>query len=259
MLVPGPTAAPRSMHWICAALTDRGRRRRRNEDAYLAAPAARLFAVADGMGGHAAGDVASRIAVDVLAAEFAPPPSPRIRHPTLTRRLLRAFAAVNDAILAHAASHPECGGMGTTLTTVAPLVAAPRCVVAHVGDSRLYRLRGGELAQITQDHTWVQQQVDAGMLTPGEARHHPLSSLLNRVLGTPQVGPADTLVIDAAPGDLLLLCSDGMTTMVEDADLCALLDRPLPLDELARQLVEAANLRGGADNITVVLVQAEAS
>jgi PPM family protein phosphatase len=245
------------MHWHSVALTDRGRRRRRNEDAFLLLPDSRLFAVADGMGGHAAGNVASRMAVEVLSRSFPRAPSPAIRHGTLTRRLLAAFDAVNAAILSHAAAHPECSGMGTTLTAVAPLRGMQECVVAHIGDSRLYRLRGGELTQITRDHTWVQQQVDAGMLTPDQARDHPLASLLHRVLGTTQVGPADTLLIDTQPGDLLLLCSDGLSGMVPDADLCAMLTRSLPLEQHARELVDAANARGGTDNITVLLLQPE--
>jgi PPM family protein phosphatase len=246
------------MRWQSCALTDRGRVRRRNEDAYLVLPESRLYAVADGMGGHAAGDVASRTAVNVLAESFARVPSRRIMHGAMTRRLLDAFAAANAAILSHALTQPQCAGMGTTLTAVAPLDAAAQCVVAHVGDSRLYRLRAGELHQVTRDHTWVQQQVEAGILTPAEARHHPLSSLLNRVLGTQEVGPADSMVFDTLPGDLLLLCSDGLTGMIDDAELATLLQRPLPLEQHARELVEAANAGGGTDNITVLLLRAAA-
>lgn len=254
MAVPAPAAA--LMSWSSAGMTDRGRRRARNEDSLLLRADARIYAVADGMGGHAAGNVASRIAIDVLAGAFERPPSPRIRAATLARRLLGVFDDANRAILEHAAAHRECAGMGTTLTALAPLAGAGQCVVAHVGDSRAYRLRDGELTQLTRDHTWVQQQVDAGMLTSAEVRHHPLSSVLSRVLGTAAVGPADTLVVDAAPGDVFLLCSDGLTTMLEDGDVCMLLDRPLSLEERARELIDAANLRGGLDNITIVLLAA---
>jgi PPM family protein phosphatase len=247
------------MRWHSCALTDRGRRRRRNEDAVLELPESRLYAVADGMGGHRAGDVASRLAVDALAASFARAPSPRIRAGALTRRLLDAFDRANDTILAHAAAQPECTGMGTTLTALSPLPVRPQCVIAHVGDSRAYRLRRGELQQLTNDHTWVQQQVDAGMLTPVEARHHRLSSVLHRVLGTSAVGPADSFVVDAAPGDMFLLCSDGLTTMLDDEAVRQLLSRDAPLDTLARSLVDRANELGGQDNITVLLLQAEAA
>lgn len=247
-----------SVRWQSFGLTDRGRRRRRNEDAFLDLPECRLYGVADGMGGHRAGDVASRIAIAALRASFPRAPSPRIGAAALTRRLLAAFERANSDVLAHAAAHPECGGMGTTLTALAPLAGAAQCVIAHVGDSRAYRLRAGELTQLTHDHTWVQQQVDAGMLTPVEARHHRLSSVLHRVLGTTAVGPADTLVVDASPGDLFLLCTDGLTNMLDDAAVHRLLSRDLPLDALVRGLVDAANDLGGHDNITVLLVRAPA-
>jgi PPM family protein phosphatase len=247
-----------SMRWHSFSLTDRGRSRRRNEDAVLELPDTRLYAVADGMGGHRAGDVASRLAVDTLASCFERPPSPRIRAAALTGRLLDAFDRANANILNHASANPSCVGMGTTLTAVVPLARDPQCVIAHVGDSRAYRLRAGELRQLTRDHTWVQQQVDAGMLTLVEARHHRLSSVLHRVLGTTAVGPADTLVVDAEPDDLLLLCSDGLTNMLDDATLLQLLSTGEPLDVLARSLVAEANERGGLDNITVLLLRAEA-
>lgn len=221
-------------------------------------PGARVFAVADGMGGHAAGDVASRLATEMLRRAFARAPSSRIRSAALARRLIEAIDAANRAILEHAAQHRECTGMGTTLTVLAPLAAADQCVIAHVGDSRAYRVREGELRQLTCDHTWVQQQVDAGMLTPAEARHHPLSSVLSRVLGTPEMGPADTIVADVRPGDRFLLCSDGLTTMLDDDTLRAILREELPLDQCARTLVDAANRNGGIDNITVLLLAAAA-
>lgn len=252
MVVPVPAAS--LMSWSSAGATDRGRRRARNEDAMLLRPQSRIYGVADGMGGHAAGNVASRLAIDALAAAFERAPSPRIRAATLARRLLGVFDDANRAILDHAAANRECAGMGTTLTALAPLARTDRCVIAHVGDSRAYRLRRGELTQLTRDHTWVQQQVDAGMLTPADARHHPLSSVLSRVLGTAAVGPADTLVVDAEPGDTFLLCSDGLTTMLEDIDVRTLLSLRVPLEQRARELIDAANLRGGFDNITVVLL-----
>jgi protein phosphatase len=255
MVVPA-RAAP--MSWSSTGLTDRGLRRVRNEDTLLVRPDARIYAVADGMGGHAAGNVASRIAMDVLGAAFERAPSPRIRPATLSRRLLGVFDAANREILDHAAANRECAGMGTTLTALAPLARGRQCVIAHVGDSRAYRLRDGRIAQLTRDHTWVQQQVDAGMLTPGDARHHPLSSVLSRVLGTAAVGPADTLVADVEPGDTFLLCSDGLTTMLDDARIAAIAGTAEPLEERARALIDAANGSGGFDNITVILLAANA-
>jgi protein phosphatase len=255
MAVPGQTAA--IVNWNSAGLTDRGRRRPRNEDSLLVRPASRIYAVADGMGGHAAGNVASRTAIDVLVRAFLRAPSPRIRAATLSRRMLGVFDDANRAILEHAAAHRECAGMGTTLTAFSPLAGTAQCVIAHVGDSRAYRLRAGELTQLTRDHTWVQQQVEAGMLTPDQARHHPLASVLSRVLGTDSVGPADTLVADAAPGDVFLLCSDGLTTMLDDSDVLAILNQPLTLEQRAQALIDDANQRGGVDNITVVLLAAD--
>jgi serine/threonine protein phosphatase PrpC len=252
-------AAQDCMHWRASALSDRGRVRRRNEDSFLIAPRARLLAVADGMGGHAAGDVASRIAIQTLEAAFARAPSPRIRAPALARRLLAAFNAANESILQHARLHRETSGMGTTLTTLMPLQTSTQAVIAHIGDSRAYRLRGGALVQLTRDHTWVQQQVEAGILSAVEARQHRLASVLSRVLGTEAMGPADTFIIDIEPGDRYLLCSDGLTNMLEDADLEAMLARAEPLDDIARQLIHAANLRGGHDNITAVLAETEAA
>jgi PPM family protein phosphatase len=254
MVVPD---AGRTLHWRAHGLTDRGLKRPRNEDALLVAPTARILAVADGMGGHAAGNVASRIAVETLAGAFPKAPSPRILAATLGRRLQDVFAAANLAILGHAAAHRGCRGMGTTMTALAPLAATAECVIAHVGDSRAYRLRAGELVRLTHDHTWVQQQVDAGILTPAAARGHRLSSMLTRVLGTELTGPADVVVADAVPGDIFLLCSDGLTNMVEDSDLRLLLGAELPLDALAAELVAEANRRGGADNITVLLAAPE--
>jgi protein phosphatase len=246
-----------SLHWRAYGLTDRGLHRWRNEDALLLAPARRLFAVADGLGGHAAGDVASRVAVASLAASFPRPPSWRIGARTLGRRLEAAFHTAHKAILDHAAADPACAGMGTTLTALAPLAAAPACVIAHIGDSRAYRLRGAELRQLTRDHTRVRHLVDAGMLTPRQARHHARASVLTRALGMDSTPQVDTFAMDAAPGDIFLLCSDGLTTMLEDADIARLLATDAPLEARCKALVAEANRRGGTDNITVVLATAE--
>lgn len=248
-----------SLSWHSAAATDRGRRRARNEDAVLVLPASRVYAVADGMGGHVAGNVASRLATETLASEFERAPSPRIGAPALARRFISAFDAVNAAILRHASARPSYAGMGTTLTAIAPLVASPQCIISHIGDSRAYRFRAGSLVQLTRDHTWVQQQVDAGMLTPLEARHHPVSSVLSRVLGTSAVGPPDTFTADVIAGDVFMLCSDGLTNMLDDLELRGLLAESLPVDAMVARLVDVANARGGDDNISVVLLQCAAS
>jgi serine/threonine protein phosphatase PrpC len=245
------------MHWEYFARTDLGLRRRRNEDAVLALPACRLYAVADGMGGHAAGDVASALALATLAAAFPGPPSPRIKAETLARRLQEAIDTAHQALVAQGRQHPAQLGMGTTITALATLVAEPACVIAHVGDSRAYRLRNRELLQLTHDHTWVQAQVDAGILTPLQAASHPYRNVLVRVLGGGgEPGPADVVSADAEPGDVFLLCTDGLCGVVANEDLETMVGRELPLATIAHQLVDAALLRGAPDNVTLVLLRA---
>jgi PPM family protein phosphatase len=257
MVVPDVRAAGAVMRWQAAGLSDRGRRRPRNEDALLLLPESRIFAVADGMGGHAAGDIASRLAIAELAAAFTVPGAPVTDADALAERMTAAFASANRAVLGHGAEHPGDAGLGTTLTALAPLDSEPCCVIAHIGDSRAYLLRGGALMQLTRDHTWVQQQVDAGMLTPRQARSHPYSSVLLRVLGMPDVGRADIVALDVLPGDTLLLCTDGLSGMITDGDLRTMLARDLDVARHAHELVEAANLRGGVDNITGIVIRVE--
>jgi protein phosphatase len=246
------------VHWDAASATDRGRVRRRNEDAILMRPDRRLYAVADGMGGHAAGNVASALAVETLDSAFPRAPSPRIGASTLARRMTEAFARANDVIVQRSASRRAEAGMGTTLTALAPLLAESACVIAHIGDSRAYRLRGGRLDQLTTDHTWVQQQVDAGALSVEAARTHPWSSILTRVLGMEQPGAADIIIADVALFDTFLLCSDGLTGMVSDVDIAGILSAKSPVTDTCNELVAAANASGGRDNISVVVLRAHA-
>lgn len=243
------------MDWEWTALSDRGRRRARNEDSYLVRPDKRLYAVADGMGGHAAGDVASRMAIEALDREF-PDRAPEDDVEAIERLLVDATSAANCDILEVGRREADKRGMGTTLTTLVTPVNGNGCIIAHIGDSRAYRARSGGLEQLTTDHTWVQQQVDLGALTLKTARSHPLSSVLTRVLGVDEGVPPDVLRSDVAPGDVFLLCSDGLTGMVDDASIAALLTEDGALEEIARALVDAANERGGYDNSTVVLVRA---
>lgn len=241
------------MEWIATGITDRGLRRPSNEDAYRIREDVGLFLVADGMGGHAAGEVASGIAAEIVERE--------------TVRALKSGAApgaaLSDAIraahreiVARAEAEPALSGMGTTLTAALFEPAVGLLHLAHVGDSRAYLLRDGELRRLTRDHTWVQQQVDQGRLSEAESRTHPYANVLLRALG----GAEDTVEVDAghmsiSAGDLVLLCTDGLSGTVDDADLREILDRPLPIETLAEQLVEAAKLRSGPDNITAVLVR----
>jgi len=234
------------------ATTDPGLRRSENEDAYLLDTEGGLFCVADGMGGHAAGEVASRLAVEVLAREMARPDDGA----TLDARLRAAVAAANRAILETAERDPALAGMGTTLTALALARDDGGYTIAHVGDSRAYLFRRGKLSQLTADHTWVQQQVDAGLLTPEEARGHPFSSMLVRAVGIAADPEIDIIRGDLEPGDLILLCSDGLSGMVDDDEIASILARDLPLDDTARELAAAANRNGGADNITAILIRA---
>jgi protein phosphatase len=244
------------MEWEHHARSELGLRRQRNEDALLVDPDCRLFAVADGMGGHAAGDVASALAVATLAAAFPGAPPPGTAATELGRRLQGVFAAAHLALTAQARANPAQAGMGTTLTALAVLEDQPGCVLAHIGDSRAYRLRAGALELLTTDHTWVQEQVQAGMLSPLQAESHPYRSVLTRVLGGGvDPGEADVVLAEAEPGDLFLLCSDGLSGVIGNHDLAVLLAQPRPLPELAEQLVQATLLRGAPDNLTMVLLR----
>jgi protein phosphatase len=230
-----------------AGRTDPGRRRRRNEDAYVLAPP--LFAVADGMGGAQAGEVAARLATaafreyheaDDLAGE---------------ERLAAIIQEANRRIFERARVDSEVSGMGTTVT--AALLEEGRIVIGHVGDSRAYRLRGGRLEQLTDDHSLVADLVRGGRISPEEAETHPQRSVITRALGTDPEVDVDSLAVDAESGDLYLICSDGLTTMITDEEILAILERAKSLESAGKDLVKAANRRGGEDNVTVVLFNVE--
>jgi protein phosphatase len=146
--------------------------------------------------------------------------------------------------------------MGTTLTAIAFPRGASSCALAHVGDSRAYRLRDGRLDLLTRDHTWVQDQVDAGRLDPEQARVHPYANVLSRVLGLPALDLVETTIIEVKPHDVLLLCSDGLTAMLEEENIQAILHAQPDLQAAAAQLIDTANAHGGVDNVTVVLIRA---
>lgn len=230
------------------ARTDRGRMRRHNEDAFLARPEVGLYAVADGMGGHAAGEVASAIAVETVAALA---DDAGIDADAAADAIRRANDAIRDA----AAQDPDRAGMGTTATVL--VLHGEAYAVAHVGDSRAYLMRGDTLRQVTVDHTWVQEQVEMGVLSPMEARRHPWSSVLTRALGTEADVDVDVIEGSAQPGDLFLLCSDGLTAVLTDDDLADILGAPTSLETRGQALIDAANAGGGPDNITLVLVQVD--
>jgi protein phosphatase len=237
------------------ARTDVGRWRPANEDAHIVLDRLRVFAVADGMGGHAAGEVASRIAVDVIASLAQSADD----DPTaLEQRLTRAVDQANDAIAQAAESTPEHAGMGTTLTVLAFTDDGSAGAFAHVGDSRLYRFRDRQLVQLTHDHTWVQEQVSQGNLTVEQARSHPLSSMLSRALGTQEDIEIERGPVQPAAGDVYLLCSDGLTNMLTDTMISEILGNYDAPRSAAEQLVERANQQGGRDNITALVVRVDA-
>ena len=224
------------------ALSDAGRKRRRNEDAYVVDPP--LFAVADGMGGAQAGEVASQLAAAVLRQSPGDEGDPE-------QRVAALIQEANRQIYERARSDAQASGMGTTIT--AAILADDQVAIGHVGDSRAYRIRSGELEQLTEDHSLVAELIRSGRLTPEEAETHPQRSVITRVLGTDPDVDVDTLAVDTQPGDVFLLCSDGLTTMVGDEEILQALRESDGLEQAAKALVKAANRRGGEDNITIVL------
>ncbi len=231
-----------------AAGTDRGRVRPRNEDAYHLGET--VFAVADGMGGHLAGDVAAVTALLPLKGldgrTFADAQSAHAA-------LLDAILAANAAVVGKAAGEPNLRGMGTTLT--ATIVMGRRLHVGHVGDSRAYLLRDGELVQLTRDHTLVAHLIEEGRITKEEAAIHPQRSVVTRAIGVDVDLDVDTLTIDLRDGDQVMLCSDGLTGPVRDEQIKLTLNGDLSTQDAVSRLIALANQRGGPDNITVVLVR----
>jgi serine/threonine protein phosphatase PrpC len=226
-----------------AGTTDAGRKRRRNEDSFVHDPP--LFAVADGMGGAQAGEVASRLAAAAFrefhdADELAP-----------EERVAAIIQEANRRIYERARSDAQASGMGTTIT--AALVGEDGVAVGHVGDSRAYRLRGGRLEQLTEDHSLVADLVRSGRITPEEADTHPQRSVITRALGTDPKVDVDAFTVETEAGDLFMLCSDGLTTMVDDEAIVAAIERAETLEVATKTLVRAANRAGGEDNVTVVL------
>ena len=233
------------MKFRVGAVTDVGRARERNEDAYLVNDP--LYAVADGMGGHRGGDVASTLALEVLA-EMAS----RDSGETPLSRLVEEIKEANRRVMERGESERDLRGMGTTLTAF--VAAGDRGYLAHVGDSRAYRLRDGSLQQLTEDHTLVQRMVREGRLTPEEAAHHPQRSILTRALGVEGDLDVDDLTLDLRDGDRLLLCTDGLSSMVPRARIQEILESEPDPQVASDLLVEEANGAGGDDNITVIVV-----
>jgi len=247
------------------AVTDVGRKRKGNEDSLFMNPEQRLFVVADGMGGHAAGEVASKIAVDSIN-EFVTLTGgdEEITWPfgldeTISydgNRLKTAIRHANRRVLEATREKTEYEGMATTVAAV--LVDGDLANLGHVGDSRIYLLSEGEFLQLTNDHSWVNEQIQSGVISPDQARSHPLRNVVTRALGGKADLNVDMQVRQMKPGELLLICSDGLTTMVADEAIRqVLLDSGGDVDKGAHALVDEANASGGEDNITVVLLKFE--
>jgi protein phosphatase len=234
------------------AVTDPGLVRPYNQDNYYLDSQGRFFVVADGMGGHAGGQEASRIAAEKFKSYL----EEYWESPLSSEELLqKAFHEANEEILKDQSAHPERADMGTTAVVVIFRKNQPWC--AHIGDSRLYRLRDQILEQISEDHTWVARAVQAGELSKEEAKVHPWRHVLSQCLGRKDILGIDVQPIDVQPGDRLLICSDGLTEEVSDELILSLLQEKSDLEEAARILVEEAKRAGGSDNITIVLVSQE--
>jgi PPM family protein phosphatase len=235
---------------VAAGSSHVGQVREGNEDALLIKNS--VFAVADGMGGHLAGEIASATAlepVEALDGRVFPDAT------EAATALADAVVAANATVSRLATDNPSYRGMGTTLT--AALIEGRRIHVAHVGDSRAYLLRGGQFSQLTDDHTLVQHLVDEGQITREEAAHHPQRSIITRAIGVSPEVDVDSMTLELQPGDQLLLCSDGLTGVVDDHVIGELLDTTADPDIAVDQLVQLANEAGGPDNITVVLLRYE--
>jgi len=246
------------VHW--AAATHPGRRRASNEDSYCARPDAGLFVVADGMGGHVAGEVASRLAVDAIEAtivsgECCDTGARPLSAPE--QRLQAAFQHASRSIVSETSQHPKLRGMATTASAL--LVTDGGWAIGHVGDSRVYLWRDGVLQQLTRDHSWVAEQVQLGVLTPKDARQHPWRNVVTRALSAAEVPTVDFSPFTPQVGDRLLLSSDGLHGVVSDDAIGVVLGGDATLEAMCQSLIDAANAAGGPDNITTLIVQVDVS
>ena len=229
--------------------TDTGRQRNANEDSYFAR--APIFVVADGMGGAQAGEVASKTAAEAFAAELPPGPPEQVLRETIE--------VANREINERAKADPSLAGMGTTITAAIVNAQSEEVAIGHVGDSRAYRLRGGKLERLTRDHSLVEEMRRKGQLTDAQAEDHPQRSIITRALGPEPEVEVDVQTVPAAPGDVFLLCSDGLTTMIGEERIARLLAGATSMTAAVRALIDEANRAGGRDNITALAFRLEDS
>ncbi len=251
------------LRYAVAAVTDLGRKRPTNEDAYGFSAEHGVYLVCDGMGGAAAGEVASSVAVEVVLRQLS---NRAWGDPVPLREVVEeAVRSANEAIHSRAQRSPQLNGMGTTL--VGLMAEGPHVLVFNVGDSRCYRLHNlsmdpnrmnlSRLEQVTQDHSLVSEQVQMGRMTQDEALTSPLRNVITRALGTQSTVLPDLYELEAEAGEIFLLCSDGLSGELTDPLMESMLAVDLPLEDLCARLVNAANIAGGHDNITCLLVRAE--
>jgi serine/threonine protein phosphatase PrpC len=248
-----------------AAASDPGRVRKNNEDAFLADPALGIFAVADGMGGHAAGEVASRLALDTLRefiargnqgkeSPFSPNQTAVLSSPS--NLLVNGIRLANQSVYQSSQRKEEYEGMGTTV--VAVHFSNSSSVAAHVGDSRLYQVRGPTIKQVTEDHSIVWEQFRQGLISKATLSSSPMKNIVTRALGMNPTVDVDVKELNLQPGDLLILCSDGLTDLILDEELVGTVNaRSGNLERACGDLISLANQRGGKDNITLLLIQIE--
>ena len=242
--------------------TDVGKKRTNNEDAFTLSPEHGLYVVADGMGGHSSGEVASQLAVSHINSFFdrhkldkdSTWPYPYEEELSFPANKVRtAISVANDRIQHYSVEHPESRGMGTTV--VAALVDGDDLVICHVGDSRAYLFSGDKLSLLTADHSWVSEQVRQGLLSDEEASRHPLRNVITKALGTRDQAEADVMQHKLATGERVILCTDGLNSMVPDIDIAQVLGRKLDLEDTCKALIALANEKGGEDNITLIILE----
>jgi protein phosphatase len=246
------------MRFEFASATDTGRSRNNNEDSVIVDENAALAVLADGMGGYNAGEVASGMATSFIKAELGrwlSEASAQATDSDVRRAMDICVDNANRAIFNAANSNPQYAGMGTTL--VVAVLRESRLLMGHIGDSRAYRWRDGELEQITRDHSLLQEQLDAGLITPEQAAISNNKNLVTRAVGVEDTVLLETHLHQALPGDWILMCSDGLSDMIDDEQIAAVLRGHDSLPEACQALIQAANDAGGRDNISVILVQAQ--
>jgi protein phosphatase len=267
MSSPRPSSAPKTKGaaprpWAFAGGSDVGRERAHNEDAILVDPERKLVVLADGMGGYQAGEVASQLAVDVVREESADLSisdselgriDPDTGMSVAMRQLRSAIEKANNRICSVARGKEELNGMGTTI--VAARFYDGRVGIAHVGDSRCYRFRDHSLEQLTRDHSYVQDQLEKGLISEEDAKNSPQKNLITRALGIDAIAEADVQEFRTRPGDIYLLCSDGLSDLVNPEALLTHLSTERPPGDYTKRLIDAANANGGRDNISVIIVR----